>query len=197
MHRSSCQYQSDWFGNFHPVMRCLIYNWEKIGSNTQLSWLFRNAVNNSPCNFWHSIISDKNFECLCWLYSWFEFVLFKLGTTIKILPNLHIFGFNTDVNLYSPEGGAIIILCRKIVISPESNLHWTSDQSVNCCSVEKKTESSICLGLIMAVLRSLRMYFSNQRHKLENLYFSTTDIECELRLRRSSRLHFFAHQRLG
>ena len=52
---------------------------------------------------------------------------------------------------YPGWGGAIIILCRKIVISLEPNLHWTSDQSINSSlSVavqEKKKQSALSFSV--------------------------------------------------
>ena len=65
------------------------------------------------------------------------------------MPLLNSFS-SIRLTLVIPGGDAIIILCRKIAISPETNLRWTSDQSVNSSlsvAVQgKKPERSIFLS---------------------------------------------------
>ena len=66
------------------------------------------------------------------------------------------------VNTYTREG-INIILWRKITISQELNISWTSDQSVNSSLSpyvqKKKYDCSICLGLIMAARKKFKSTF--------------------------------------
>ena len=68
-----------------------------------------------------------------------------MQTKTKKNRTLKILNFNPSY----PEGGVIIILCQKIAISAELNLHWTSDQSVNsslCVVVQKKKNRALFLS---------------------------------------------------
>ena len=70
-----------------------------------------------------------------------------------------------------PRGGAIIILCRKIAISPEPNLRWTSDQSVNSSlsvAVQEKKTRAIYLSRLK---RGGPLKFENTFFQIAKLRF--------------------------
>ena len=74
-------------------------------------------------------------------------------------------------NNLSRGGGAIIILCRKIAISPQPNLRWTSDQSVNSSlsvAVQEKKTRALYLSRLK---RGGPMKFENTFFQIAKLRF--------------------------
>ena len=70
-------------------------------------------------------------------------------------------------------GGANGPPCRKIAISPERNLRWTSDQSVNSClsvAVQEKKTRALYLSRLK---RGGPMKFENTFFQIAKLRFSS------------------------
>ena len=76
-----------------------------------------------------------------------------------------------------PGGGAIIILCRKIAISPQPNLRWTSDQSVNSSlsvAVQEKKTRALYLSRLK---RGGPMKFENTFFQIAKFRFSSIFVD--------------------
>ena len=75
------------------------------------------------------------------------------------------------------EGGVIIIFCRKIVISPEPNLCWTSDQFVSSSlsvAVQEKKPRALYLSRLK---RGGPMKFENTFFQIAKLRFSSIFVD--------------------
>ena len=93
------------------------------------------------------------------------------------VQGVKIFIFETLDFLGHPRGGAIIIHCRKIAISPEPNLRWTLDQSVNSSLsvvVQQKKTRALYLSRFS---RGSPTKFENAIFQIAKLRFSRISVK--------------------
>ena len=84
---------------------------------------------------------------------------------------------NYLLNPSYPGGGIIIILCRKIAISLDPNLRWTSDLSVNTSlsvAVQEKKNRALYLSRLK---RGGPMKFENTFFQIAKLRFSSIFVD--------------------